>query len=133
MAKTEVKENLGRVALFRSHDAQTYEELGGGGADVFEILNVQEIRQDTIIAGKYVLPRSDAKILNSESGLVYCYHVSLPYLNEISHLAEVEKNIVIGQAYLYKGHNIPNGKPNLFQWALVIFVFLMGVIAIMKG
>lgn len=132
MAK-EIKENLGRVVLFRSHDAKTSQDLGDGGADIFEIQNVQEIRQDTIVAEKYVLPLQDAKILNSEQGLVYCYHVSLPYLTEIAHLAEVEKNIVIGQAYLYKGHNVPNGKPNAFQWALMIGITILGLVAILKG
>jgi len=133
MAKTEVKENLGRVVLIRSHLAEKPEEFIQGGDDVFEILPVTDVRQDFIVASdKYVLPTADARILNSSSGLVYAYNVSLPYLQEIAHLAQVEKNIVIGQAYLYQGRNMPNGKPNVFQWALVAFVFLLAAMAILS-
>lgn len=133
MAKNNEVNKLGRVVLFKDWSSQSEGEVKPGGNDVFELLPIHEIHNDSIYCGKYVLPISDATILNSQEGLVYAYNVSLPYLKEISHLAEVEKNIVIGQAYLYQGRNVPTGKPSLFQWALVIFIFLLAIVAIMKG
>lgn len=129
MAKTEVI-NLGRVVLFRNYTAKTMEELNPGDKDICEILDVEDDQGDYIKAGYYVLPKTDATVLNSDDGLVYTYNVSLPYLNEIAHLAKVEENIVIGQAFLYPGRNMPKTSPSMFQWALVILMFLLGAFAI---
>lgn len=131
MAKTtEIKLNLGRVVLFRDFTAKSAEELQKGDNDVCEILDVEDDQGEYIKAGYYVLPKSDATVLNSDNGLVYAYNVSLPYLDEIAHLAKVEENIVIGQAFLYPGRNMPKTGPNLFQWALVVLMFLLGAFAI---
>lgn len=116
----------GRVVVFRGIG----EDMTGG--QVVDILPVKEIHSDRIVTDKYTLPLADATVLNSDDGLVYAYNVSLPYLAEISHLAEVEKNIVIGQAYLYQGRNAPNGKPSVFQWALVLMIFVLAALAIFK-
>ncbi|MNJ63746.1 hypothetical protein D3C77_596670 [compost metagenome] len=94
------------------------------------MLDVTEDEGDYIKAGYYLFPKSDATIMNSDDGLIYAYNVSLPYLEEITHLAKVEENIVIGQAFLYAGRNIPKTNPNMFQWVIVVLIFLLGAFAI---
>lgn len=130
MARETVKLNLGRVIMFRDYKAKSPEEVEEGSTDVCEVLEVTDDEGDYIKAGYYLLPKSDATVLHSEDGLVYAYNVSLPYQKEVSHLAKVEENIIIGQAFLYPGRNIPKTGPNMFQWAIVVFIFLMGTFAI---
>lgn len=130
MAKREVKVNLGQVVLFRNYEAKKAEDLISGDKDVCEILDVEDDQGDYIRAGYYVLPKADATVLTSEQGLVYTYNVSVPYLQEIAHLAKVEENIIIGQAFLYPGRNMPSTGPNMFQWALVLLMFTLGAFAI---
>lgn len=129
--KEEIKVNLGRVVLFRNYRDVKAEDLKvTEGNDVIEIMDVSDDQGEYIRADHYVLPKSDATVLNSENGLVYVYNVSLPYLDEVAHLAKVEENIVIGQAFLYPGRNMPKTGPNLFQWCLVAGMFLLGAFAI---
>lgn len=128
--KQETEINLGRVVLFRNYQAKTAEELNPGDRDVCEILDVTEDEGEYIKAGYYLLPKADATILNNEEGIVYAYNISLPYQEEVAHLAKVEENIVIGQAFLYPGRNIPKTGPGLFQWVVVSFIFLLGAFAI---
>jgi hypothetical protein len=133
MAKTEVKLNLGRVVLFRGFKATKVEDIEPGAQDMVEILDVDDVQTDYIQADRYVLPIEDATVLNSEDGLVYCYNVSLPYLQEIKHLAEVEKNIVIGQAFMYPGRNMPNpNKGSLMPVLLIVAVVLIAAFGIFK-
>ncbi|MMZ56020.1 hypothetical protein D1872_178970 [compost metagenome] len=131
--KTEIELNLGRVVLFRNYQAKSPEEFQLGDKDVCEILDVTDDQGDYIKAGYYLLPKSDATVLTNEDGLVYVYNVSVPYLDEVAHLAKVEENIIIGQAFLYPGRNMPKTGPNGFQWALVILMFLLGAFAIFAG
>jgi len=133
LAKKEEKINLGRVVLFRNYAAQKAEDISPGDKDVCEILDVEDDQGEYIRAGYYVLPKSDATVLSNEDGLVYVYNVSLPYLEEVAHLAKVEENIVIGQAFLYPGRNIPKTSPNAFQWCMFVGVFLLGAFAIFAG
>ena len=130
MAKREVKVNLGRAVIFRNFEARKAEDIVAGTTDVCEILDVEDDQGEYIRAGYYVLPKADATVLTNEDGLVYTYNVSLPYLQEVAHLAKVEENIVIGQAFLYPGRNMPSTGPNMFQWAIVLFIFLLGAFAI---
>lgn len=131
MAK-EVKQNLGRVVLFRNFLAKKETDLQPGDRDMIDILDVDGVGNDFIRAGSYVLPTGDATVVNSDEGLVYVYNVSLPYLSEIQHLAQVEKNIVIGQAYLYQGRNVPNGKVPTILWFVIALIFVMGIVAIIR-
>lgn len=133
MAKTEVKINLGRVVLFRGFRANKMEDIEAGDQDMVEILEVDDVQTDYIQADRYVLPIEDATVLNSEDGLVYCYNVSLPYLQEIKHLAEVERNIVVGQAFMYPGRNMPNAaKGNFMSYVLIFAVILIAAFGIFK-
>lgn len=140
MKKREEAEN-GRVIVFRGFETEsnkdsvlklTEDDLQPGEQHVVDVLPVKELHKDRVVTDRYVLPLSDAKVMSSEQGLVYVFNASLPYLAEVAHLAEVEKNIVIGQAYLYQGRNINTGKPSLFQWMLVIFIFILAALAIFK-
>ncbi|MEK4240372.1 hypothetical protein [Paenibacillus sp. FSL H7-0714] len=133
MAKKEEKINLGRVVLFRNYTAQKAEDLHTGDKDVCEILEVEDDQGEYIRAGYYVLPKADATVLSNEDGLVYVYNVSLPYLEEVAHLAKVEENIIIGQAFLYPGRNMPRTGPNAFQWCMFAGIFLLGAFAIFAG
>lgn len=129
--REEVEENkIGRVVLFRGFDARKADDLQEGDKDVCEIIDVEDDQGEYIRAGYYVLPKADASVLNSEKGLVYVYNVSVPYLEEVAHLAKVEENIIVGQAFLYPGRNMPKTSPNAFQWALVVLIFLLAAFAI---
>lgn len=130
--RNEEAPNLGRAVIFRGFGVVKTEDIKTGESDIVEILPVQEVTTTHIQADRYVLPVEDATILNSEDGLVYVYNASLPYLKETAHLAEVEKNIVMGQMFLYPGRNMPKNGPNLFQWALVLMVFVLAALAIFK-
>lgn len=127
---TEIKLNLGRVVLFRGYEDTKAEDLKAQGNDVVEIMDVSDDQGEYIRADHYVLPKSDATVLNSDQGLVYVYNVSLPYLEEVAHLAKVEENIIVGQAFLYQGRNVPKSGPNLFQWCVFGGLFLLSMIAI---
>lgn len=131
--KKEEIEYMGRVLLFKNHGAVLSSEIESGAKDIVEILPIREIRQGNVITHSFVLPEKDATIMQSDEGMVYAYNVSLPYLKETAHLAEVEKNLVIDKAFNYPGRSNPGNKINIFQWVLVIFIFLMGIVAIMKG
>lgn len=132
MAKKETVElNLGQVVILRNDESRKVEDIGQGNNNYVEILPVTDIKPGEYIkAEHYVLPINDATKMNSDNGLVYLYNVSLPYLQEAAHLAEVEKNIVFGSAFMYPGRNMNQGKPNLFQWMLVVAIFLLGAFAI---
>lgn len=138
MAAKQQKQQLGRAILFGQLN-YSYDDKKGWIEDsvrkdnrTCEVVSIDEVHNDRIMAGNYVLPLSDATIYNSPSGLTYAYNVSLPYLKEIAHLAEVEKNIVIGQAYLYQGKNIPSGKPSAFMWFMVIMIAMLAIIGMLK-
>lgn len=96
-----------------------------------EILDIQEIERNRIITSKYVLPLADASILTSDEGLIYSFNCSLPYLQETSHLAEVEKNTIMQQAFLYAGRTAPI-KTSGLMWVLVGILGLMSIIGMFK-
>lgn len=130
MAKKVEVINLGRALIFRGYNVRKSEDIKPGETDVVEILPISDITATHIVADHYVLPVEDATVLHSEDGLVYVYNASLPYLKETAHLAEVEKNIIMGQAFHYPGRNMPKTGPNLFQWVLVAMIFLIAAMAI---
>lgn len=132
MAKREEVINLGRAVIFRGFNVRKAEDLKPGETDMVEILRVSDVTPTHVIADHYVLPVEDATLMNSDDGLVYVYNASLPYLTEVAHLAEVEKNIIMGQAFHYPGRNMPKVGPNLFQWVLVGMIFVIAAMAIFK-
>lgn len=138
MAKKEqVNNNLGRVIIFGDinysydHENEVWTRTDGGSR-VCEVLSVEKVLTNRIVTEKYVLPLSDAQIFNSDNGLTYTYNASLPYLKETAHLLEVENNIVIGEAYLYQGKNISNGKPNALTWVLILALVILSLVGMFK-
>lgn len=139
MAKQTEVINLGRVVVY-GNPAYEYDQDQGnwsrteGGEDMMtvDILDVQEIYKDRIITSKYVLPLSDAVRSTSNDGVVYSYHASLPYLTETAHLAEVEKNTIISQAFLYQGRNTPTNKTSPLVLILVAVLGLLAIIGMFK-
>lgn len=105
---------------------------GGTEMSTCDILDIQDIQQDRIVTSKYVLPIADAVRSTSNEGIVYSYCASLPYLKETAHLAEVEKNTIISQSFLYQGRNTPNGKTAPIVWVLVGVLGLMSLIGMFK-
>lgn len=137
MARTEEKINFGRVVIYGNpnykYDRET-EEWSKQDDDrntVCEVLDITSIGQDRIVTSKYVLPLSDAAISNSEEGLVYSFNCSLPYLTETAHLAEVEQNIIVQQAFLYAGRTQPV-KTNMMMVMIICFMGLLAVIGMFK-
>lgn len=108
---------------------------GEGVKNFCEVLEVGEVAEDRVIARNrgYVLPLQDAQIFNSPDGMVYAYNMNLPYLSETKHLAEVEKNIIVGQAFLYAGRNsFQSGKTSSFMWVVLAFFFILAMIGMFK-
>lgn len=133
MAKKVYETNYGRAVIFRDVQALKAEDLKTmKGNDFIEIMQISEVTQEYLVADHYVLPIADALKINSDDGLVYVYNASLPYLQETAHLAEVEKNIVFNGAFMYPGRNMNKGQPSIFQWALVVMIFLVATFAIFK-
>jgi hypothetical protein len=137
--KEENRPNLGQVVLFGNynysydHDKEEWNKHDDPNPynRICEVLDVQDVFKDRVVTEKYVLPIADAEIHNGPTGAVYCYNASLPYLAETSHLAEVEKNIVIGQAYLYQGKNIRNGAPSPMQWVMLLAIIIFALVGIL--
>jgi hypothetical protein len=91
---------------------------------------IKEITDGVIITldESLVLPIEDATIYNSTDGLIYAYNVSLDYKKEVEHLAEVEKNIIISQAFLYPG--TVQGELQKSNFLLYFVGGILGLIAI---
>ena len=129
------REYLGKIVVFGDveyqHDKENFTDKKITQKPIFEMLEIEDIHNDRLITNKQVFPLSDATILNDSEGLVYAFNMSLEYLQETKHLAEVEKNMIIGQAYLYAGKNLlDNNKTSGFQWFLSGALALIAVIAI---
>lgn len=137
MAKGE-KVRLGTVIVYGNPnyrydgEKQEWSKTEDDKTPTCDIQDIQEIDRDRIITSKYVLPLADATITNGDDGLVYSYNCSLPYLTETAHLAEVEKNIIVGQAFLYAGRNLPNNKPSMLVWVLVAAMILLALVGMFQ-
>lgn len=137
MARIE-KVKLGTVVVYGNPnykydgEAKEWSKTEDDKTPTCEILDVQELDRDRIVTSKYVLPLADATITTGDDGLVYTYNCSLPYLTEMAHLAEVEKNIIVSQAFLYAGRNMPNNKPSLLVWVLVAAMILLALVGMFQ-
>lgn len=134
----EQKEALGRVIVYGNPNYKYSEDEGWTKAPDFsddrtlcEVFDIEDFVKDRIVTRKYVLPISDAVVSNSEEGLVYSYNAALPYLTETAHLAEVEKNMIIGQAFLYPNRNVPANKPSMMVWVLMGVMCLLAIIGML--
>lgn len=122
--KKQPHEPVNRVILFVSDESTR---------NVCEVLYVERIVDGRIITenADLVLPLDDATIYNTADGLVYAFHMNLPYLKEIQHLAEVEKNIIIEQAFLYPGRmNGDASKNNLMTFVIVGVLGLITLVSL---
>lgn len=138
MAKNEPKISLGKVIIFGNPNYHYDKDAGqfvptneNDKSSVCSILDVQEVTQDKIVTSHYVLPMSDASISTSDDGLIYSFNCSLPYLRETAHLAEVEKNIVMNQAFNYPGRT-PQQKTGGVMWLLIGLLGLLAIIGMFK-
>lgn len=94
-----------------------------------EILDVKDIIKNRIITDKYVLPLEDATIRQGEDGTYYCYNAALPYINEVAHLAEVEKNIIVEQAFLYPNRSMMSQqKSNTMNYLVIGALTIIAII-----
>lgn len=130
-------ENLGRVVVFgtphidKDHDNDEIVSAHYTSASVCEVLTVQDIFKDRIVTNKYVLPLADAMIHTSSEGTIYAYNCTLPYLQEVAHLAEVEQNIIMSQAFAYSGRVQPVKTP-MFMFVLVGIISIFALIGMFK-
>lgn len=139
MSKSQPNISLGKVIVYGSptysYDPEEKDWVrmsGGNDMSMVDILDIQEIQSDRIITSKYVLPLADGVRSTSNDGIVYTYCASLPYLTETAHLAEVEKNTIISQAFLYAGRNTATGKTSPLVWVMVGVLGLMALIGMFK-
>lgn len=137
MAREE-KIRLGRVIVYGNPnykyngDTREWTRDEDDKTTTCEVLDVQEVQRDRVITYKYVLPLSDASISASEDGLIYSYNSSLPYLTETAHMAEIEKNIIMQQAFAYSGRTQPPTKTPMFVIVLVGVLVLLAIIGMFK-
>lgn len=139
MIKREEKsENLGRVVVYgtpmieKDIDENKIIKAEYMQTPICEILDVQDIFKDRVVTSKYVLPIEDAIIHTSSEGTVYSYNCTLPYLKEVAHLAEVEQNIIISQAFAYQGRTQPQNKTPMIMYVLIAFLGILAIIGMFK-
>lgn len=137
--REEIIVSLGRVIVYGNpnykYDGSTKEwtiDREGDKSTVCEVLDVQEVQKDRIVTSKYVLPLADASVSTNADGLVYSYNCSLPYLTETAHLAEVEQNIIMQQAFAYAGRTQPPPKTSLGIILLIGVLALLALIGMFK-
>lgn len=138
MAKKEQKISVGKAIIYGNPNYRYNEEAGrfiptneDDRSSVCTILDVQEVTQDKVITSHYVLPMSDATISTSDDGLVYSFNCSLPYLQETAHLAEIEKNTIMNQAFNYPGRT-QQAKTSGVMWLLIGLLGLLAIIGMFK-
>lgn len=90
-----------------------------------KILDVQKEDEGNLHCGELIVPVADASMVKiSEQGRVFFYNCSIPYINEIYHLAEVEKNLVINKALVVRGDQDEKRGPGLFMYFIVAALIL---------
>lgn len=136
--KNEPVENKGRVVVYgvpsveKDHDNNEIIKADYNQVGICEILDVQDIFKDRIVTSKYVLPLKDATIHTSSEGTIYSYNCKLPYLQEVAHLAEVEQNIIISQAFAYSGRVQPKNQTPLIMYIMIAILGLIAIIGMFK-
>lgn len=115
--------------------SETYEKIEpeNENSHSVQVLDVQDIVKNRIVTEKYVFPMDDATIRQGTDGTYFCFNAALPYLTETAHLAEVEKNIIIEQAFLYPGkHSLDKGKSNAMTYVVMGVLGLVAIIGILS-
>lgn len=114
---------LDRVVIFASDESEKF---------YCNVYNVDRTESGYIVAMRddeeIVIPMSDAKPFVSNEGMIYAVNCTLELLKEYQHLGEVEKNIIVPQAFSYPGTNFEAQKSNM-MWYIVVGV--LGLIAIL--
>lgn len=89
--------------------------------DLVRILDAEEINGNLhSVDQSVVVPVADASMVKIGSeGRVFFYNCSLPYINEIYHLAEVEKNLVLNKALVFKYEQDEKKGPGLFMYFII--------------
>lgn len=138
LKKEEQRENLGRVVVYgrpiieKDNDNDMITSASYETASVCEVLDVLDMFKDRIVTSKYVLPIEDAVIHTSSEGTVYSYNCTLPYLKEVAHLAEVEQNIIISQAFAYHGRMQPKQQTPLMVYVMFAILGILAMIGMFK-
>lgn len=114
---------LDRVIIFAHDESQKFY------ADYQQVLAIENGRIITDNAD-LVLPLDDAKPFSTKDGILYAFNVSLDYLKEVQHLAEVEKNIIIQQAFLYPGRHLDAQKSNMTNLIVIGALALITIISL---
>jgi hypothetical protein len=137
MAKEKQPEIMGRAVLFGDvnytldQEHSTFTKSFGENR-ICEILDVTEVKGGRVVTGKYVLPLADAVQYPSQEGMIYCYNMSLPYLTEASHLADVEVNQIMEKAFEFAGRTNNTNKPPVMMWVLVLLLGVLAIIGMFK-
>ena len=117
---------LDRVIVFASDQSEKYYS---------NIYNVDRIESGHIIASsedeEIVIPISDAKPFVSSEGMIYAVNCNLDYLSEIQHLGEVERNIIVQQAFAYPGTSFEPSKSNMLLYVIAGILGLVAIVAMM--
>ena len=114
---------LDRVIIFANDQS---EKFYASLHYVVEIDNGRIITENSDL----VLPFEDAKAFNTNEGVLYAFNCSLDYLKESQNLAEVEKNIIISQAFLYPGRSRDEQKSSLTNLVIIGALSLITIISL---
>ena len=119
--ETQQPKSLDRVIVFANDESEKF---------YCNIYYVQNIESGRIITenADLVLPIEDAKPFVTDEGMLYAYNVSLEYLKEVQHLGEVEKNIIIQQAFLYPGRAFAEKQSNMTNLVIIGVLALIAIV-----
>ncbi|MCL6528299.1 MAG: hypothetical protein K6T57_15675 [Thermaceae bacterium] len=94
-----------------------------------EVLPIQEIDAERIVAPGHVIPRKDARQYITPRGTLWVLSAPSWYVDETRHLAEVEMASVIRQAVNYQRPGA--ARPAQPRWASVLPWILAAVLAVL--
>lgn len=102
-------------------------------SELCEILEVREQIGNDLYCGEHILPIDDASLVKiGMEGRVYFYNCSLPYINEIQHLAEVEKNLVINKALVFAGEINEKKSVSFFWYFVAVMLSIILIFAVLN-
>jgi hypothetical protein len=121
--RQEHPKSLDRVIVFAGDQSEKF---------YCDVYYVQSIEAGRIITEnqEVILPLEDAKPFVTKEGMMYAYNASLEYLNEVQHLGEVEKNIVISQAFLYPGRALGEKQSNMTNILVIGVLALVAIVGL---
>jgi hypothetical protein len=97
-----------------------------------EILPITEENEEVVKTENKTIPKPDLTLTLSKSGKVYVLRAPSKIVELTEHLAKVEQNTIWRQLAQYTKPFEEMNKPNIMQYVLIGYSFLVTIFAIMK-